>query len=428
MLFVLLACSEAEPEPAWSPEARALAIEGGAEVLSRHECRRCHVIDALPDPPRADHCTSCHVWLDGLTPSSEHYASISEKYGEEVLIRYQDNIVHLKAVPDLTRIGQRLRPDWIEAFLEAPQDMRPHMEESMIRPNLSSDERRQLADYFAAVAEVERAPTVESPPRPDMDAGAALFEAKACGTCHFVGNIGSPPENPVTALAPNLRFLRERMTPESAAAWIRDPQSMKPGTLMPALGLSEDEAALIRDWLWHVDPELVEAPPVETPFLPVERPVAWATVDERVFGRVCVHCHMNDHEKDPGAGNEGGLGYAGVDLSMRTYAAMRRGWSKDGVRVPLNEGLVEAMLRRHHEARRDQVPAGADHERRAYDGAPGMPLGLPAIPLEDIQLVSDWIAGGCPGPTESSGVEGVTDGYLVPDGPSDLPGGCGLIE
>lgn len=431
MLFALLACSDPEPpapSPTWTAETRTQAIAAGREVLGRHECRRCHVIDELPDPPREDHCTSCHVWLDGLEPGSEHYTSISEKYGEDVLIRYQTNIEHLKVTPDLSGLGLRVRPDWITAFVQDPEDLRPHLEESMIRTNLSEAEALAVGRYFAAVAEVEYAPDFKTPPRPDMDRGAALFEAKGCGTCHWVGNLGNPPENPVSALAPNLRYVRERMTPTDAANFIRDPQSMKPGTLMPSLGLSPSEALLIRDWLWHVDPALGPVPEFISPSPPPASPVAWEEVNERVFGRICVHCHMNDHEKDPGPGNEGGLGYEGVDLSMRTYAEFRRGWVRDGERVPLSQGLIDAMLRRHHEAARDQVPAGQDHAREAYAGLPGMPLGLPAIPLEDIQLVRDWIAGGCPGPTEQTGVEGVTDGYLVPDGPTDLPLGCGLIE
>ena len=96
-------------------------------MLTRHECRRCHLVDDLPEPPREDNCTSCHLWLDGLEPGSDHYVSISEKYGEEVLLRYQDKIEHLKVLPDLSGIGRRVRPDWIEGFLAAPEDLRPHL-------------------------------------------------------------------------------------------------------------------------------------------------------------------------------------------------------------------------------------------------------------------------------------------------------------
>ncbi len=414
----------------WTEQSRGAAVEAGEAVLTRHECRRCHLVDDLPEPPREDNCTSCHLWLDGLEPGSEHYVSISEKYGEEVLLRYQDKIEHLKVLPDLSGIGGRVRPDWIEGFLAAPEDIRPHLEESMIRTRLSPEERRILGDYFAAVANVERAPTVTAPPVPDMEAGAALYEAKGCGGCHFVGNIGDPGRSPLSAMAPNLRFVRQRMTPEAAAAWIQDPQAMSPGALMPGLGLTRAEAELLRDWLWHVDPELEPTPPEPLTVMTsaVEREVTWAEVDEAVFGHICVHCHMNDHEKDPGPGNEGGLGYDGVDLSMRTYDELRRGYLEDGERVPLTEGLVDSMMLRHVEARRDHLAPGEDRERPPYSAALGMPLGLPAIPLADIMLVQAWIDQGCPGPTETSGLEGVTDGYLVPDGPSDLPGGCGLSE
>ena len=62
-----------------------------------------------------------------------------------------------------------------------------------------------------------------------------------------------------------------------------------------------------------------ESPP------PAPRYVSWADVKEQVLGHVCVHCHMNDHEKDTGPGNLGGLGYKGDGLAMRTYEMLVRG-------------------------------------------------------------------------------------------------------
>jgi hypothetical protein len=157
----------------------------------------------------------------------------------------------------------------------------------------------------------------------------------------------------------------------------------------------------------------------------------------RTLGKVCVHCHMNDYEKDPGPGNRGGLGYVGVKLRMRTYEALVSGavdasGARYSVLVPRKgetvPPIVLAMLRRKREADRDQVGPRADHALPHYPaGAPvGMPLGLPAMSDEEIAILATWIAQGCLGPKEITGQRGAFDGYLVPDGPIEKNQGCEL--
>ncbi|MFN9809837.1 MAG: hypothetical protein ACK6CU_09420, partial [Deltaproteobacteria bacterium] len=81
-------------------------------------------------------------------------------------------------------------------------------------------------------------------------------------------------------MAPNLRFTRERMHPDIALQWSLDPQSLHPSTAMPNLHLSAREATLLRDWLWHVDPELEPTPPPSAHPLPpaLDRTVGWEEV------------------------------------------------------------------------------------------------------------------------------------------------------
>jgi cytochrome c len=75
------------------------------------------------------------------------------------------------------------------------------------------------------------------------DRGRALFAGKGCAMCHshgaiarsgqFAGETGS--EN----VAPDLTD--RPLDAEYLRRWLRDPQSMRPGTTMPNLALSEDE-------------------------------------------------------------------------------------------------------------------------------------------------------------------------------------------
>lgn len=438
----------------WPDGARNEAIEEGLAALARQECTRCHEIDEAPPAGRADHCTSCHQWIEGMEPGSRHYTMLSDRYGEDTLLRYKRNIEHYRRVPVLTGIANRLDPAWIDAFLRNPFDLRPALDETMVRTNMPSADRRAIVRYFAAIAGVadpgaDPEPHVREAPGPEtVNRGRELFLSRGCTGCHTYGNLptGKTQEQLEAAgwparLAPNLRFAGSRMRRDIMVAWIEDPQRLKPDTEMPDMQLTHEEAELVADFLLGGDPMLEptpEAPELSVPAV-LDRPVGWEEVKAEVLGRICVHCHMNDHERDLGPGNEGGFGWPGNGLAMRTYEMLIRGSYPHGggerysVLEPREEGglppIVEVMLDRRLEEVRDRVMAFHDHHRPDYGRArPGMPMGLPHIPDEQIALVVTWIAQGCPGPEEVTGMPGITDGFLVPDGPIGVNRGCGVRE
>jgi cbb3-type cytochrome oxidase cytochrome c subunit len=448
---------------AWDATARDTAIREGTEAMTRLECNRCHTIDAVEPAGRSAHCVSCHHWMRGLTPEDRTYRTLSERYGEAIIQRYQRNIEHYQEVPDLTGIAHRLRPSWIRDFLPAPHDLRPSMDETMVRVRMSEEDVRAVVRYFAAVAEVGDpygvgpapigGPELTRPTDERIEAGRVLFTQRGCNLCHLVGNVdvGRSAEEIRAAglparLAPNLRFVRERMDADIALQWILDPTSIHPTTTMPNMHLSREEAETLRDFLFFVDPRLEPTPAASVSSLPavLDRPVGWAEVKERVLGRICVHCHMNDHERDPGPGNVGGYGWPAAGLRMRTYELLVSGvpceagsvgevGGRCSVLAPRAPGglapILDAMLRRRPEEFRDAIPAMHDHPPAAYPDAsvlPGMPMGLPHIPDDELALVRTWIEQGCPGPTEVTGMPGIADGFLVPDGPIEVNSGCGV--
>ena len=140
-------------------------------------------------------------------------------------------------------------------------------------------------------------------------------------------------------------------------------------------------------------------PPAPTPYpvrLPVlARRVGWDEVNERVFRRTCWHCHSQPDYAlgDGGPGNTGGFGAKprGLDLSTATGASSGA-IGDDGKRAsifrPGPDGtprLVAHLLARQHEVRGEIVK-----------GIYGMPLGLPPLTKEQLQLVESWIAQGRP--------------------------------
>lgn len=67
--------------------------------------------------------------------------------------------------------------------------------------------------------------------------GRALFLAKGCATCHRHDDVGRQPNlvevgPTLTQYVPDEAFVRR---------WLRDPQAVRPATVMPNLALDEDE-------------------------------------------------------------------------------------------------------------------------------------------------------------------------------------------
>ncbi len=84
-------------------------------------------------------------------------------------------------------------------------------------------------------------------------AGERQFMADSCSSCHQIRGTGA-----TATVGPDLTHLQTRTslaaltipnTPSSLAAWIRNPQAIKPGVRMPDLGLSSSQISLLVSYL-----------------------------------------------------------------------------------------------------------------------------------------------------------------------------------
>ena len=107
------------------------------------------------------------------------------------------------------------------------------------------------ADY-EAWAEAQRAPALD--PTPETQAGVDVFYAKACTGCHVIRGL----ENALGITGPDLTHFGSRTTlaanildhdMENLGAWLRDPPSIKPGSLMLDLDMTETEIAAVSSYL-----------------------------------------------------------------------------------------------------------------------------------------------------------------------------------
>lgn len=83
-------------------------------------------------------------------------------------------------------------------------------------------------------------------PRADRELGRKLIEQYQCGRCHVIpGVAGARGRLAVPLAAMGARsYIAGRIPnrPETMTQWIVDPPSLVPGTAMPALGVSKEDA------------------------------------------------------------------------------------------------------------------------------------------------------------------------------------------
>src|SRR4051794_19763327 len=110
------------------------------------------------------------------------------------------------------------------------------------------DSAAQYQQWVAANLKVPAAPTA-----PDAQRGQQLFTTSACAGCHRVAGTSA-----VGTAGPDLTHLASRLTlaagwldntPDELSHWLADTQTVKPGALMPDLGLRADDVAALVAYL-----------------------------------------------------------------------------------------------------------------------------------------------------------------------------------
>ncbi|MFS8071930.1 MAG: c-type cytochrome [Byssovorax sp.] len=419
MLLVLAACHGRDPGRATpSPSASASASpattattattaalvealgdpEKGHALAIRFECNRCH--DGVgPEPAAAFElqCFHCHqqILAGTFKPPKRH-----EK-------RWREGVTGLRDVPTLTSASKRFRRAWLTSFLQSPTDLRPRLAPTMPRLPISAAEARDLAAYLGAPDDAAlHGDAAAEIARGDATHGRALLESKGCPSCHVFTGVPAltgaakvdPADRTVAAslaLAPDLRYARERLHPDALIGWLTSPKQMKADTSMPELPLTPIEVRDIAAYLMTSELAAIVPPPARPRLPPLARPVTYDEVSARVFKRTCWHCHGEPDYAvgDGGPGNTGGFGFKPRGLNLVDYSSVASGFVDDqGERhsafEPLADGtprMVAALLARSTEEAGSTRP-----------DVRGMPLGYPALSPEEIQLVESWVAQGRP--------------------------------
>ena len=88
----------------------------------------------------------------------------------------------------------------------------------------------------------------------DPHRGRALIASFGCGACHVISGISGARGR----VGPSLQHFESKgsiagrlpNTPRSVERWVHDPQAIRPGTIMPVLGVSPQEARDIAAYLY----------------------------------------------------------------------------------------------------------------------------------------------------------------------------------
>lgn len=74
------------------------------------------------------------------------------------------------------------------------------------------------------------------------EVGEGLYALKRCSSCHAIDGEGGK-------IGCDLSRVARRREKEWMARWLKDPQAIRPGTRMPDMGLKDDEARAIAEYL-----------------------------------------------------------------------------------------------------------------------------------------------------------------------------------
>lgn len=151
--------------------------------------------------------------------------------------------------PDLTREGSAVQRAWLEEFLKSPGTLRPALIRRMPKFNLTQGEIKTLSDYILSAyqgAGIDSHTIDEHTLTPAAAAtGKQLFYSKyGCNGCHIADY-----KTDKGYVGPALAGVGNRLTPAWTYKWLKDPNSYRPGTLMPNFNLKDDEASNLTAFL-----------------------------------------------------------------------------------------------------------------------------------------------------------------------------------
>ena len=147
--------------------------------------------------------------------------------------------------PDLTWEGTSVQRAWLVNFLKNPNTLRPALIRRMPKFNVTDVEANTLADYIMTVYQTPAFDRDEIPAErlnaAEVERGRGLFYGKyGCQSCHIVD-----PAKDKGYIGPTLTQAGTRLTAAWVFHWMKNAQSLRPGSLEPVWNMSDGDAQAI---------------------------------------------------------------------------------------------------------------------------------------------------------------------------------------
>lgn len=221
-----------------APKGTEMA-QKGYKLFSTLGCVACHKIEGL----------SAGVQCPELTNEGDKHPKLytfGHIYGEHSTINWQvQHFLEPERVSPGTAMP-RLVTTYEDALALATFVLSlktPKVPSSlMLRPPDTASLFQAEASPVAPAAPASSAPAPAEGGEGSADAGKALFDKNGCIACHKIAGKGG-------TVAPDLTGVSQRLSDEDLFKRLKDPQQVKPGSVMPTFGFSDQQ---IRDLIAYL--------------------------------------------------------------------------------------------------------------------------------------------------------------------------------
>lgn len=189
---------------------------------------------------------------------ASHHCADCHAIGSKAMRQAAIDDVSVPDAPDLRGASERLKQDWIAAWIEDPAALRSDATMPALLHGRSEQERKQhaadLAAFVCSLAAAREAEPRDSAPAGEArkreiaalaDQGEILYEQLACLACHRL----TPPTEADEHDRVSLHFAAAKFRPGGLVEYLRKPNRHHRSTRMPDFRLTVEEASTLAAYL-----------------------------------------------------------------------------------------------------------------------------------------------------------------------------------